>query len=505
MRRNLWEINRRVLLAYCLVMLLFFPLFMDETLYAGITAAKHSFFVVFTCLSLIILLFSSLLSALSGGLRGSLRPLPLSEAFMLAYLLVCLLAFLFSPYRQTYNLFIGAGRNEGLLTQFLYVAVFLTAAAFGGKRKDMLLSGFGFATVILCLIGILQYYGQDILGLYPTGYDWYNSDFITTIGNKNMVSALLCMALAVFCAAHVLLEETGRGRRALPIPALLAFFLLLAIENDSGYVGVLALQLLLPLLCADSAPRLYRLLSLYGAMAVTAALWMLLPSQCDWSTREFSLAFQFTPGAALVLALGALLFAAAWFFRKKGCFSSLGPRRFRCIWGILLVCFVVLGFLLLYVLPLPQGIGALYEVQQMLHGNFDESFGTNRLFVWKRALELVKTHPLLGTGPDSFIVAYAERFGEETLAFTGQYYDAAHNEYLQILCNCGILGLLAYLGGLVSLFLRALRKLPENPALGVLLLTTLCYCVQAFFSFSISITAPIFWIALGLLAHESKP
>ena len=78
--------------------------------------------------------------------------------------------------------------------------------------------------------------------------------------------------------------------------------------------------------------------------------------------------------------------------------------------------------------------------------------------------------------------------------------DAAHNEYLNILYHQGIPALAAYLGVLAVLALGWLRISSKDVGAAILGAGVLGFCVQAFGGISCPLTAPFFWLALGLLA-----
>ena len=83
-------------------------------------------------------------------------------------------------------------------------------------------------------------------------------------------------------------------------------------------------------------------------------------------------------------------------------------------------------------------------------------------------------------------------------------YDFAHNDYIQIMINYGILGLIAYLTALFGTAKKGLSTSKFNPKVLILGSAVLCYCVQIFFSFSIVMVAPVFWILFALLDRENR-
>ena len=76
---------------------------------------------------------------------------------------------------------------------------------------------------------------------------------------------------------------------------------------------------------------------------------------------------------------------------------------------------------------------------------------TNRIKMWKLALEMFARHPLIGNGWESFKYEYYVNLS----ARTGSMYDYldAHNVYLQLLAETGILGLSLFLTCIGTTFL----------------------------------------------------
>jgi O-antigen ligase len=148
------------------------------------------------------------------------------------------------------------------------------------------------------------------------------------------------------------------------------------------------------------------------------------------------------------------------------------------------------------------GSGALHEAHEILHGNWSEEFGSGRIHIWKAVLEQIPSHFILGAGPDTMLNAELEaftRYDEAAGAMFVAQIDTAHNEYLNILYHQGILALIAYLALLVSLAKAWIQRSEADGVAAMLGCGALCYCVQAFFGISTCMTAPFFWITLGLL------
>lgn len=73
---------------------------------------------------------------------------------------------------------------------------------------------------------------------------------------------------------------------------------------------------------------------------------------------------------------------------------------------------------------------------------------TGRVHFWRGTLDIIRDHPLIGTGLGSFGVAYT-LYDTRSGAFR---LEQAHNDYLQVLSDAGIIGALLGLAFLVILF-----------------------------------------------------
>ena len=143
------------------------------------------------------------------------------------------------------------------------------------------------------------------------------------------------------------------------------------------------------------------------------------------------------------------------------------------------------------------------EATDIAKGNLDNSYGTNRMYIWKETMKIVPNHIWHGVGIDSFHKA----FNGEALILKTQInnilFDKAHNEYLQTLVTQGIFALISYLAlyGYITLYgIRNSFKYNEI----YLVLPVIGYLVQAFFNISVIEVAPIFYIALGLCSGKIK-
>ena len=152
--------------------------------------------------------------------------------------------------------------------------------------------------------------------------------------------------------------------------------------------------------------------------------------------------------------------------------------------------------------------GMFHELHAILHGNAEGSFGSGRLHIWKSVLQRVPEHLLFGTGPDTMLYSDIEAFSRYDEVLGGTIVariDIAHNEYLNILYHQGILALASYLGALIAAAKKWVCGSSQDAVTAVLGTMLFCYSVQAFFGFSMIMTAPYFYLVLALLdKHDTK-
>lgn len=147
------------------------------------------------------------------------------------------------------------------------------------------------------------------------------------------------------------------------------------------------------------------------------------------------------------------------------------------------------------------------ETSEIAKGNFKDSYGTSRMLIWKNTLKVIPKHLLHGVGIDNFYDAFDTPLfryikGGEAI----EYYDKAHNEYLQKLVTEGIFSLITYLSMLFIIFITSIKKVfKESESIVIaLFLAFIGYLVQAFFNISVIEVAPLFWIICGLLYERKK-
>jgi len=134
-----------------------------------------------------------------------------------------------------------------------------------------------------------------------------------------------------------------------------------------------------------------------------------------------------------------------------------------------------------------------------------------RLYVWKRALLLIKERPWLGYGLETFPIAfqqfnkdYTERFNDFIVV------DRAHNNYIDTAFALGLIGLGTYCAVIFTFlaYLYRLVKRTEDPYRQLFytgIFSGFCgYLINDLFIFSVVSVSPTFWSVMGLTVAAGR-
>ena len=451
-------------------------------------------------------------SAAVGGYatRGYDRIGALTRATVVIYIILTLISALCSDYFP--ETIFGSGRHEGTLTIAIYGLTFIFVSRH--YRPHLLHAAvFGASVIAFDIISLLQAAGMNPFGLYPDGLSWadrnvkYSGEFIGTIGNADLVSAFLCVAipLTAVVGGHLVFGSLVEGSRAVPVSIL-------------DEVGEIEKNI--------NKKRVNKKLSIStGIICLTAAALSLV-----------LLAVIKVTAGLLAMAFVCLIAApvAAYIF-----LDSQKRKMIAAYLAALVLAGCAAGAFIYAETSLSGTAGELHEI---MHGNIDDSFGTSRIYIYRNILERVPSHLLLGTGPDTIghmDIEPFQRYDAERGVTVTAHIDTAHNEFLNVLACQGIAALCAYVAfalGVMAAALcgmvncaaalrgrvgsaAALRRDVNGAAVfarpgggagysdaaaaaaasTALALSVTAYLVQSMFSFSSCTTAPYFWITCAIL------
>ena len=357
-----------------------------------------------------------------------------------ALLLWTVLSCLFSSYGPESWWLGESARYEGLATKLCYYVIFTCFFFSRVNLKPVLLSAAA-GVIAFFIIVMLQRQGGNPLGLYPSGRSYaLNPEFQGTIGNIDMGTGYLLLLSGLFLYGLIGQAAQLRGRKKV-FPVCVLI--------------VLSLSLIITLYLIFTMDVQFGVISL--AVLFLFTLFRFIPKK--WRLP-------------LLILLIVIVLLAVWFWPGTG--------------------------------------GGIWELHEILHGRARLSFGSNRVAVWLYSLRLSRESLLLGGGSGTFASRFNRYLADNGLEIPKEqdglalpdYFDNPHNEYISLLTDHGFPAMLLFLALLLLAVFR--RREGLFPLLAPCSAAVLCYAVQAFFSFSVCLVAPMFWAILGITFHESE-
>ena len=265
-----------------------------------------------------------------------------------------------------------------------------------------------------------------------------------------------------------------------------------------GNVNYFAEYLIIPLPIAVSlffAPqnKLKKILLLIGIIAMGTSLTLTF-------TRGSYLGF----GASLIFMSFLFLISRSKNFVKNN----------KKIFIIILVAICIITFLFVVPTPLNKSGTVIYKIKSRVSiSQLTQDYSIKRrIATWKLSILMIKDHLLLGSGIGTYkynTLKYQAEFfeqGENRSLYPYGFADKAHNEYLQLWAEMGIIGLGIFVWLIISYFnfgFKLLKRIKDNYKQGIiigLMGGILAVLVDSIFGFPLHLasTVVLFWIAIGL-------
>ena len=378
---------------YIIVMVMLFPLLVDSTGFFRILEAKYSYFLIINTIYISVLFVIILYYWLFRN-TNIFKEIKLHKIqwAVIVFLVINIISTILSPFLKEYNLFVGVGRAEGLISITLYCLSFLNITMFG-EFKERYIVYFSVASITVSSVAILQYIGFNPFNMYQNGIGTHNVSFIGTIGNIAFVSAFYCIYLTISMASYVFIEEDKKYIKIIHLLSIyMGFFIFEVLDVLGGAVAFCGtLVLTIPFIITNSK-RLSRLL-IVGAMILLGYLTNIIVNPVYYyDIGKLKLDFQINEIAIALLAVIVIFIGLAHVLKNREFDISKNKKVIKLFYLALVLC-VVIGVATIYFVNFSDGF--LYEIHEILHGNLDDDFGTYRIFLWKRSLSLVKDYPII--------------------------------------------------------------------------------------------------------------
>ncbi len=423
---------------------------------------------------------------------------------VLAYGISVILSYIGSDFRQM--AFRGeAGWYMGAAMQLGFVLSYFLVSRFWEYEEKVLFS-FMTAAGVVFFLGLLNRFS-----IYPIAIEGANISFLSTMGNINWY----CGYWSVLFPAGVVLYWKG-DRFWLRLLALLFTALGIAAGVSQGsssafivFAGVYGLLFCLSFDRAEAMKRFLRLAVLFCAVCQALRLWRVRrPAAYNYYSGTLSDWITLSRITLAGMLFPAVIYFFLWRAEKK---KRLDMRKLKVLRQIAVLTAVTGIGVYILLLALNTGTeGGIRFMGKLSVLTFNELWGSARGATWSAAAQIYRNIPglkkLIGVGPDCFasflytLPDLAERVSDQ---FGGARLTNAHNEWLNMLVNVGILGFLSY-GGIfisaVSRFIYYGEKIfrGRGKYLCIFGFSAFAYTVHNMVSFQQILSTPFMFLMLGM-------
>lgn len=501
---------------YLALMFSFFPLFLTEQ-YAHARLDKYYFYLIATGIFIIstgLCMYFSYMDEIRADHKAALlTPLSVTDICMLCFLGFAILSTLMTEHPGEAllgpNPFVSGvihSRNNGLLLLFLYTMMYFIITR-NYVKKDYVFVVFLVTSSIIALLTVLNFFYIDPLHMLD-GYDEATiADFGSTLGNKNIIAAFMCIFLPAAVMFFVI-SENKVLRIVAGVSILFAYTGLLCADSTSDILGLIVILPVMAIFSARSFTYLKRYLLALTILFLSGKVLWLFAQLIGDHNKGFEFLQHFLIYDKLMflpIAVCCLLTLLMTIFEKK--IEAHYPAKAVTITLAVLffigIITALAAFIYFSFINRETDIGNFKKLLR-----FDDYWGTHRGFMWRVSFEeFAKFKPLqilFGTGPDTAYYVIQPHFSELSSRFGDSSTDCAHNEFINYLLTQGVLGLTVYLGVMGSVIVRAIKSAKTNPTALIFICPVICYLAQSVVNLYNPIVTPFLFIFLSLAEATNR-
>lgn len=398
------------------------------------------------------------------------------------------------------------GRNMGLVTILLLFVCYMVISRFFYYQEYVIYCMF-FGMTVVSLLAILNYYYIDPLHMFDAykgsaNFNTVTKDFTSTIGNKNYLSALICVALP-FSVGLAVTTKDKILKIVSYVSTGLQFMGLLVATSDGGFLGCFIAFAVIAIVCTKDIMKLCKFCFCVAIMMASAKTLQLFDLIMDKNSKGYSSFSEFFIYNNYIFILFVVFFSfAAVLFaisQKKSDTAMLSKCLFYVVIGIVSAAVLAVAALIVKY--------TFIDTTTKLEGfrrflRFNEGWGTHRGYFWIRTIDIFKESSvfklLFGSGPDTYYFRFLPYFSELNVKYNESSTNAAHNVYLNYLITHGILGFGAYLLFVGSSIVRTFKRAADNPLALIALGVIVAYAVQDFVNIANPVNTPWFFAFIAL-------
>lgn len=506
---------KKVVAIYIFMMLAVYPLYYQDK-YFNMGEAKWIFFknvsLFFSALALVgVVAYMSMLifkGEIVTFFKNAKKNMVVTDWFVLAYLIVCVISALATPYKEI--VLIGYdGWYMGLLSQVGFVMIYFFVSRLWRWDGPAVMLYLGIAAVVF-LFGIVMRFHVDPMEMYLGLEENYIKNFLSTLGQATWYSSYMCILFPLGMYAFWLYDVKWK-RIVFGIFTSISFMTLVTQNSDSAYLALVGILIMLFWISMESNKGFIRMLEVlliavgsFKFMGICQIIFADVVVELD-SISFFISKSIFT--WILLLVLMVIYIAARRMLKvdvlNAGDFDISKYKFVR--WIVLGISAVLVLAAVIYIIlnttgMLPENLSS--DNNYLL---FDIHWGNNRGVSWKAAVYTIIhsdiVRKLIGAGPDCFAM-YVYTFEESAAAIRSIFgksviLTCCHNEWLNSFINVGIIGGISYIGIFVCSIKRCMSNLKLYPETYAVAISVMAYIFHNFFCYQQIICTPIIFILMG--------
>ena len=527
---------------YVFVILTLFPLYTHD-MYFDILGARYAFFYNFTlwylCLLLIFLGISYLIIDYKEGynspnalerfidafsiknIKKHIKPTDIFFAIMIFAMIISTVG---SNEVMEAAFFGHQGRYQGLQCWFVYFFAYI-AVTRTFRFKLMYLDFAIIAGCFSCMWGTTDFFYVDMFKFFVNVSRAQQNMFASSVGNLNTYTNYTVMVFAL-SAALFIVEKNHIKSFFYLIASLITCTSTFYGMADNNILGLFGFFLFAPFFAFKTRRNLLRYLILICILLFSLFLfgegfklphneWQFSIAQ-DLLQKSIVIRYLFIPVTIITISIGIALFSVKPNYQQivgsnLSPLDSILPKWVYIAYKV----FVLFSFLLVVYILLDVNV---FKINENLWRNifpssnqlvFNDDWGTHRGHNWRIAFTNFTQNfswfqRLFGFGPDTYQIVSRRTFQEEMVRRYGEVYDSAHNEYVNYLICEGLIGLISYLGILITSIKSGIKKIKDNPYIVAPVLAVIAYAVQAVVNIAIPITTPIFFVLMFMCTSNNE-
>lgn len=497
---------------FTLVVLCVFPLVVHNY-YFDILETKYQFYSVCAITASVILTGYGLASGRvekffsEGKGKEIFKKLNFTDWAMIAFWLSNVISWLLC-FDWRWEAFWGtSGRYNGVFLMTIYMVIYFLITRFF-KFRQWYLDAFLAVGIFVCIFGITDYFQMDILGFKANMVEEQKGIYTSTFGNINTytvyVGALMVVSMILFA-----IEKNKKRTLWYLGNLILASFALIMGTSDNAYLTLAALFGLSPLYLFRTKMGVRRyMIALSSLVTVIQCIDWINAANAD-TVLGIDSAFRLISNMSIlplvvigVWVITAVIAVITLKSNKDGNSDEIGKGLFYVWIGVIVA--VVAAVIFVFYDANVAGHADRYSAIRS-YVVFNDAWGTDRGYVWRRSFELfggkfTLPQKIFGYGPDTFGLLMRYYYDGMKMGDMAVIYDSAHNEYIHYLLTLGIVGLASYLAFMGSAIVRLVKNVKNRPEVAATLFVVLAYVIQAVVNINLPIAMPIILniLAMGL-------